>query len=434
MALALVTTPLFSASEQASTIRYWSVPGRIEVSAPPPVAQAGPWHVRLTADASRWLWAYQKAVGATALSPTVVARGASDTAAWERWVQARVDRDRWRAQQAADRANSAVTGRPTVPDAVKEPPDPGPIPADLLAAAGNPPPLAGIRAPLLYTVRFDDGEVYSYTDQVNMRPRYAYFRNESGVMDVGYRLAGDRDEARQRRERAALSDVFRSAGISESERRVMEAVSGLEGGFDAVNTYDTGSISIGFIQFISGAEGRGSLADVMGCEKREDPAAFEADFRRFGLDVDASGEMAVLDPDTGAELRGADAVRRVIADKRLTAVFQRAGRRTPFRSAQVRIARSRYWPADDPIEVVVGGERTSIRAGDVIRSEAGLATLYDRKVNRGAIGPLGDVVSRVLAAHGVASLASPADYEREIIEALTYRRNFLKAPGLSQPR
>lgn len=150
------------------------------------------------------------------------------------------------------------------------------------------------------------------------------------------------------------------------------------GGFESVNTYDTGFDSIGFIQFITGEDGHGSLLEVLAREKAEQQKAYDADFRRFGVDVDAAGTLVAIDPASGAELSGAAAVLRVIEDKRLTAVFQRAGRRSQaFRVAQIEVAKSHYWPADDPLVVTVNGQTVTGRVSDVIRSEAGMATLFD---------------------------------------------------------
>ena len=68
---------------------------------------------------------------------------------------------------------------------------------------------------------------------------------------------------------ARLKALFAAAGFTGSEQRVMKAVSRLEGGFDSVNTYDTGFVSIGFIQFITEGEGKGSLLEVLQQEKAD---------------------------------------------------------------------------------------------------------------------------------------------------------------------
>ncbi len=75
----------------------------------------------------------------------------------------------------------------------------------------------------------------------------------------------------------------------------------MEGGFESVNTYDTGWVSIGFIQFITGERGTGSLMEVLACLKKDNPEEYDRYFRRFGIDFDDRGILVVVDPSTAAE-------------------------------------------------------------------------------------------------------------------------------------
>lgn len=422
---------MFSNDERAKIVAYWNEPGRYTVSAPPDAAKNGPWQVRLTVDASKWFFGYQKAIGAGKAPPTADAiPAAADTKAWDEWVTARLAYDRWLAQKTADAANAQVLGAAyqllAAPD---PPPSPGQIPSTLQAAAGNPPPLAAAVTPLQYTIAFADepDTPYRFQDHVPMRPRYGYYRFSNGTVAYGKALRELVPEE--------LQDLFEKAGFNPSEQRIMAAVSKLEGGFEAVNTYDTGYVSVGFVQFITHQDGKHSLIEVLQKERSDDPDAYRADFRQFGIDVDNEGALVAVDPSTGAELVGAEAVVKVIDDKRLAAVFQRAGKRSkPFRIAQIKVAKSHYWPAEDPLRVTVEGKELVGKVSDVIRSEAGIATLFDRKVNRGTVEPLGAVVARVIADHRLASLSEAAEYEREIIRALKYRVDFLKDASLGQPK
>lgn len=415
----------FTVDERTAIVQYWNAPGRYTLGLPASALTRGPWQVRLTPDASRWFWNYQRYISGPGKPPPTLDVKASNPD-WERWIQAKLEFDRWSAQTVADSANAMLIPS-LAPLAAKEgPPAPGPAPADLVAKVGNPPPFAAAVVPMQYTVTFDDGDKYVLVDNPNMRPRYAYYRSANGVMDPGVALRNMTD--------AELDPLFERAGMTPSEARAAKAVSRLEGGFDAINTYDTGWVSIGFIQCITGERGDGSLMDVLAAEKVADPDAYAADFRRFGIDVNGSGVLVVVDPGTGAELTGNDAVRKVIEDKRLTAVFQRAGRRsTAFRVAQIRVARTRYWPASDTFTITTDGGPLTGRVSDVIASEAGMATLFDRKVNRGTIAPFAEVLERVVRAHNCRSLEEARKYEREIIAELKYRVDFLKDPTLSQP-
>lgn len=421
------TAPPFTPEERQQIVAYWNAPGRYRTAAPPNAIKEGAWQVRLTPQGSTWLLAYKKAVGAGKLPPTAqtVAAAPPDKTAWQKWVQTRLAYDRWLAETAAARANAAL--RSVEPSLSPAPPLPAPIPDDLLTAVGNPPALASAVTPLLHTVTFEDEEAYSYPDNVLMRPDYAYYRFPQGTVAYGVQLKNMPEDE--------LKSLFADAGMTPSEQRIARAVSILEGGFETVNTYDTGFVSIGFIQFVTLEKGDQSLSEVMAREKADFPEEYRNDFRRFGLDINDAGILTVVDPATGAELTGAPAVLKVIEDKRLTAVYQRAGRHSrPFRIAQIKVAKSHYWPSEDAITITVAGNTVTGKVSDVIHSEAGIATLFDRKVNRGSIAPFAEVLTKVMSDHNVTTLADAARYEREIVAALKYRADFLADTALSQPK
>lgn len=396
--------PVFSDADRTSVVAFWNAPGRAQV-------RLAPARVALTPEASVWRFGFNRASRTT--PPP------ADLALWKMWVSVKFARDRWEAGQAVG-----------APDTGPAPPAPGVIPASLLSACGDPPLLAAPVVPWQWTINLESGgEPLTYTDHVAVSPTSPYFRSEAGVMSGGVplRLVPPAD----------MDALFTAAGLTPFERHVMQGVSPLEGGFDAVNTYDTGYVSVGFIQFITGREGRGSLASVLAQEKAAHPEDFARDFHRRGIDVAGDGGYVVVDPATGAELTGADAVSRTVADPRLVAVFQDAGRRSvAFRAAQVVVAKRAYYPADDALTVTLpDGSLLRGKVSDAIRSEAGMATLFDRKVNTGTVTPaLPAAVSKVLAEHGVKTWEALAPFEREVVSAVTYRADFLNDPRLTQPR
>ncbi|MES1227566.1 MAG: hypothetical protein ABUL72_02785, partial [Armatimonadota bacterium] len=205
--------------------------------------------------------------------------------------------------------------------------NPGPIPEDLkMFMNGRDPTFAAAVKPLLYQINYGDDLQISFIDQAPVRDRFLYLRSNEGVISGGTPL--------KTMSEAEVASLCEKADIDTSTWHVMRAVSSLEGGFDSINTYDTGFISCGFIQFTTGASGAGSLAKVLLKEKQNDPVAFGKDFRRFGIEVTDKGVLDVYDPTTGNELVGADAVQAVIKDKRLTGVFVHAGKQsTAFRVA-----------------------------------------------------------------------------------------------------
>lgn len=417
---------LFSQDEVERIQSFWSVPDRYTMNVPKSALKSGLWQVRLTVSGSKWLWNYNKARGIVKANPAAAAPPPQsvEQAEWEKWIDAKVDWDRRTAQTEANRLNASVlTG--FKPPVVNSAPNPGPPPNRLIALAGAPPPFAEATIPIEHRVKFDDVEL-AYVDNVPMKPRYAYYRFEKGVMSGGQRV---RDLPAEQ-----IEPLFLAAGIGATERKVMGAVSLLEGGFDSVNTYDTGFVSIGFIQFASLKDGAGSLGRMMARMKAAEPQAFEDAFRRFGVDVSAEGRLVALDLDLGVEVVGPEANTRIIEDRRLVSVFQRAGLKCrEFRIAQLQSAFQDYYPAEDVVAFQAGGRTLSFKVRDIVRSEAGLATLMDRKVNTGTLDPLPFVLSLISAETGATTAADLQKYERDIVLALRYRRDYLADSTLTQP-
>ena len=419
-----VAQPAFTLAERAAIVAWWSQPNRCQTSID--LGGRGPFCVRLTADASRWFLKYQIAVGQARMPPTQDAAATTpSTQSWEQWVQARLAWDRYQAGQVAAAANARFGMAASAPTQT-EPPEPGPAPDALVAACGNPPPFAEAVDPMDYTINFPDGATYHYQDHVPVRPRFAYYRFAEGVDTIGVPVRSLPE--------SELDPLFAAAGLNNSEQRVMKAVSMQEGGFDSINTYDTGFVSVGFLQFITMGDGHQSLTDVLAREKADDPAAFQRDFRQYGIDVNTHGDLDVVDPDTGAELTNDDAVQKLIDDKRLIAVFQHAGQLSKeFRVAQIEMAKQLYWPSDLTFTIVLNGVTLTGKVSDVIHSEAGMTTLFDRNVNRGTIDPFAAVCRDVMVEHGLTAISQLAPWEREIVQKLAYRANYLKSASLSQP-
>jgi hypothetical protein len=418
---------LFSEAERAHIVGFWNEPNRYVVGARV-VENEGPLVVRLMPEASVWLLKYRNIAPAKTPSTQKRAIPLADTPQgkiWEGWVRAKLNHDRWLAQQIADASNTQI-GAKTTASAAVAPPLPGVIPADLLAAAGNPPTMYAAVLPRTYSITFDDGQTLPYTDNIaGATSRNPHYRFAQGVISMGRRL----------REWPAkeLDDFFAQVGMTPFEQHVMKAVSVLEGGFDSINTYDTGFVSVGFIQFASLGDGAGSLGATLQRQKRISPAEYERDFRRYGVDVDDQGTLVVVDPKTGAEMRGPAANLKIIDDKRLIAVFQRAGRTRAYQTAQIQIAKQNYYPADDMVTISINGQDNRVKVSDIIHSEAGMATLFDRKVNTGNIRILGEVASRVMKEHNLTQVEQLRPFEREMIPLLRWRTDFLQDKSLTQP-
>lgn len=182
--------------------------------------------------------------------------------------------------------------------------------------------------------------VYYYRgDQI--APGAPYLLHEKGIADSGSAA----------RTHEGIAGLFREAGIHDPVvQSVLLRVSAREGGFDAVNTWDTGYVSVGFLQFTTGEGASGhSLIRVLQRMKDAERGADGGEFKRFfsshGIDVKA-GELYVRDPYSGEIKTSKEAVRLIIDDKRLIAIFQDAGRKSrAFKIAQIREAYGSYYLA-----------------------------------------------------------------------------------------
>jgi len=179
---------------------------------------------------------------------------------------------------------------------------------------------------------------------------------------------GVRYGGRRAKDQPDVFALFREAGVTDPvARNVLLKVSGREGGFEAVNTWDTGYVSVGFIQFTTGptSEGRSLVRVLERMQESEErktkknPARrneFDYYFVRRGVGVE-DGKLVVRDPATAKLLAGANAVNAIIEDKRLIAVFQNAGEHSrAFRVAQIQEAYHSYYLANKfwrlPVAVV----------------------------------------------------------------------------------
>lgn len=430
----------FDNAERQRVIEYWLVPGRYTTSLSGD--QGAAWQPRQTPEGSTWIREVYKLIQPGKVDPKKDLTGTTpEQRAWTAWIERRYAADEQWALGECLRLNmegsDLASGAPPVPPSVRKgggvtdvspapSPDPWPCPPGLTARVGAPPRLVAPAQPMRHVIVFDDGLTLAYEDHVKVRRKYAFYRFAEGVMSAGAPVSA--------LEPSQLSRLAASAGISARDLKIMSAVSLLEGGFDSVNTYDTGFVSVGLIQFACLAEGRGSLGKLLSFYKQSQSRAFDEDFRRFGIDVDEKGLMVAIDPRTGEELVGQEAAHAIIRDKRLIAVFQRAGRGEAFQIAQLRSAHDQFFPANEILNVSLGGVRHQVRAGDVFRSEAGLATLMDRKVNIGNIREVAAVVESLAAQFGIRDRGRLADIEHMAVRQLRYRLDFTASRDLTQPR
>lgn len=424
--------PSFSGTEKAKIGDFWRESGRHIIQLPNTVDLKGPYVPRQTPEGSIWLKNYYTARGDSGkLAPTANPESQNAIQAnWDAWIEARYAWDEWQAAIASWDQNQKFLQRqlpaPQAPGG-KIPQQPGQMPIDLKELAGAPPEFVSAVMPKQYTTRFDDF-AYTASDNPAVRRKYLYYRFSTGIMDGGTPMRGKTINE--------LQPLFKKAGISDSELKVMAAVSLLEGGFDSINTYDTGYVSVGFIQFACLKGGAGSLGQVLLSMKQSSPAAFQKDFRNFGIDVTDQGDLVAVEISTLRETVGPDATISIINDKRLASVFVRAGRLSePFKVAQIKVAKALYYPAEDTLTLKLGDKTHSAKVKEIFRTEAGLATLMDRKVNTGKYGDLLPIMENMMADYGFADIRELSKLEFQLIRALKWRKDYTSADySLSKPR
>lgn len=398
----------FSEAERKAIKAFWQAPGRASVT-PMPAFQ-----LRLTVEGSTWLAKFNQAKGLSKGSATPTTPLPSDC---DIWLDMKLSYELEATQAAVDQLN----GKEPLPAKLS---DPGPPPVSLVDRTPALPTFYEAVRPNLITVDFGDGVKLSAQDSTKMAARSPYFRFKEGVRVFGTPVKNLSPEE--------LNALFREAGYSEAEQAVTCAVSSLEGGFDAVNTYDTGFISIGFIQFACLSKGQGSLGQALLSMKFEHPEAFARDFRAFGLDVSDSGALVCYDIETDTETIGSDAARIIILRPALSLVFQRAGLAREFRIAQLRTAKALYYPSE-PVQFVLQNQPVTVTPAELFSSQAGFATLMDRKVHTGTLDPLPKVLTELGAELGLTDVSQLKAFEAEIIARVTHRRSFLSELSLSQP-
>jgi len=101
--------------------------------------------------------------------------------------------------------------------------------------------------------------------------------------------------------------------------------------------------------------------------------------------------------------------------------------------AQIRVAKAAYYPADDVLAIQIGGRTLSGPVSTFIKSEAGMATLMDRKVNTGSLEPLPTVLALIAGENRVEHFEDLAKYERDIVSAMKFRKDYLADATLTQP-
>lgn len=217
--------------------------------------------------------------------------------------------------------------------------------------------------------------------------------------------------------------MIQSVGLTWAQAKALQYVSTHEGKFDAINSYDKGVFSYGFIQFVGAAASGASLNRLLVSMEANAPAQFARIFQRVGIDTE-SGVVTVLNDD-GYKLRGDEAWFYIQRNPRLYGAFIQAGFEPSLVREQLRMANALYvQPAlNYKLFLNVAGIAIQVpRLNDILTSEAILTVVIALAVNQGNGGMsriVADAVSRVAAQMRLNTLATlPQINERLVAQTI----------------
>jgi hypothetical protein len=178
---------------------------------------------------------------------------------------------------------------------------------------------------------------------------------------------------------AAVEAQMTNADLGSSRTKILKAVSGFEGGFDSVNSYDKKQVTWGFVQWAGGSHS--DLTQALAVIKKSYPDAFERNFQAYGIDV-VKDQLVITSPDGTGQLVGDEAAAAIAKNPRLAAALSHAGRDEDVQKGEVKAADQIEIEAALAMPVPVG--KTKIPVGQIITSEYGVGVLANTYVHSGS--------------------------------------------------
>lgn len=186
-----------------------------------------------------------------------------------------------------------------------------------------------------------------------------------------------------------VADSLARLGLGTDAARTLATVSRFEGGYDAIQTYDSARFSWGFIQFSA----PGGLFHVLAEIKATQPELFASIFSPAGIDVE--GWQVTVHRD-GRTLVGPRAHDLLHDDPTLWTPFIAAAAIPAVQDAQVKVAHEHYFTRS--MQATARADGRDVAFGELFaESEVGRTLLVDRAVRRGpasAIALFGDAMRR----------------------------------------
>ena len=182
-------------------------------------------------------------------------------------------------------------------------------------------------------------------------------------------------------------EMVKSVGLTDVQARALQFVSQHEGNFDAINSYDKGIFSFGFIQFVGSSANGGSLNRLLESMKLNAPTLFNQYFRKMGIDTEG-GTVTVLN-DNGQKLAGDNAWLFIQNTVPLYAPFIQSGFEPLLIKEQLRCATSLYVQTAMKLKVplnINGIPLVVPQIAKILSSEAATTMLIDLCVNQGSGG------------------------------------------------
>jgi hypothetical protein len=271
------------------------------------------------------------------------------------------------------------------------------------------------------------GSQVTFVDHVDVPLAYESYRSSSGVRHFGKPLAELLT--------SEVSHLERELQLGNSFWKVLNSVSSLEGGFEAVNSFDTGYLSVGLLQFAALEKGSGSLGRLMLRFKAMEPDEYHLCFGQYGIDVDQRGQIMAWSPKSMSYHVGPMAALLFHQEPVYAAIFRTAAENSAaFRKAQVLQAFHEYFPKGRILRIKLNGGVT-IRANAEVafRSEAALACCMDHIVKTGSMSGVEDSIQSFVQEGKVRRLMDVGRLEGQIIRKAQLRKDFLADRSLSQP-
>jgi hypothetical protein len=177
-----------------------------------------------------------------------------------------------------------------------------------------------------------------------------------------------------------LDDVLARTTLSESNKKILRAISDNESGgapWSSVNTYDRAVLTWGLVQWTGGSHS--DLTAALSTIKTVAPDSFAARFEKYGIDI-VDDELVITGAD-GSTAKGDAAALKIQGSPELSAVMSRAGLDPKIQQAEVAAAAQQQITAPLGDSFVVDGKK--LRYSQVLTSEYVVGLFADQVVNSG---------------------------------------------------